>query len=209
MALDREPGQDGPPIHDLLAQRWSPRVYDPAHSLTTDELRTILEAARWTPSAGNSQPWAFLAGLRGDATHQAFVPLLSRGNSFWAPRASALLVSLHQVAAEEGTDFVYSDYAAYDLGQAAAHLTVQAQSMGLHVHQFAGFDHDAATAAFAVPSHWKVTTGIAIGRLAPPESIEADEPSLADRERRLRARKPLDELVFAERFGARAPWATD
>lgn len=201
MAQAHALGQDGPPIHDLLAQRWSPRVYDPAHTLTGDELRTILEAARWTPSAGNSQPWAFLAGLRGDATHAAFVPLLSRGNAFWAPRASALLLSLHQVAPEPGSDFPFSDYAAYDLGQAAAHLTVQAQSMGLHVHQFAGFDHEAAADAFAVPEHWKVTTGIAIGRLAPPESIEADEPSLADRERRLRERKPLEEMVFAGRFG--------
>jgi len=201
MAMERAPDQDGPEIVEVLRARWSPRVYDPEHVLDPADLRTILEAARWAPSAGNSQPWAFVAGLRGDATHAAFVPLLSRGNSFWAPRASALLVSLHQVASEPGSALTFSDYAAHDLGQAAAHLTVQAQSMGLHVHQFAGFDHDAAAAAFAVPSHWQVTTGIAIGRLAPPESIEADEPSLADRERRLRARKPLDEMVFAGRFG--------
>lgn len=206
MALDREPGQDGPPIHDLLAQRWSPRVYDPEHVLAPDDLRTILEAARWAPSAGNAQPWAFVAGFRGDATHAAFVPLLSRGNAFWAPRASALLLTAHQVAAEPGSEFVFSDYAAHDLGQAAAHLTVQAQSMGLHVHQFAGFDHDAATEAFAVPSHWRVTTGIAIGRLATPESIEADEPSLADRERRPRARRPLADMVFAGAFGDAADW---
>ncbi len=204
MALDREPGQDGPPIHDLLARRWSPRVYDPAHVLAADELRTILEAARWAPSAGNSQPWAFVTGFRGDATHTTFVPLLSRGNAFWAPRASALLLTAHQVASEPGSELAFSDYAAHDLGQASAHLTVQAQSMGLHVHQFAGFDHDAAAAAFAVPSHWQVTTGIAIGRLAAPESIEADEPSLADRERRLRARKPLSEMVFAGAFGTPA-----
>lgn len=201
MALEHAPGQDGPPIHDLLAQRWSPRVYDPTHVLDPGDLRTILEAARWAPSAGNAQPWAFLVGLRGDATHAAFVPLLSRGNAFWAPRASALLVTAHQVAPEPGSDFRFSDYAAHDLGQAAAHLTVQAQSMGLHVHQFAGFDHEAAAEVFAVPSHWQVTTGVAIGRLAPLGSIEEENPSLAERERRPRGRKPLDEMVFAGRFG--------
>ena len=188
----------------LLDTRFSTRVFDPEHTLAPADLRSLLEAARWSPSAGNSQPWAFLVGLRGDATHRAFVPLLSRGNAFWVPRASAVLVTLHRSATEAGSDILYSDYAAYDLGQSVAHLSVQASALGLQVHQFAGFDHDAATAAFAVPDNWTVTTAVAIGRADPVESIEDTEPSLAQRERRLRDRNPLHDFVFSGTFGSPA-----
>jgi hypothetical protein len=35
--------------------------------------------------------------------------------------------------------------------------------MGLQVRQFGGFDHRLATEKFAIPAHWAVTTGIALG----------------------------------------------
>jgi len=41
----------------------------------------------------------------------------------------------------------WSCAALHDAGQAAAHLTFQARAMGLHAHQFAGFDHDALAEA--------------------------------------------------------------
>jgi nitroreductase len=209
MAWQRDPEQDGPTLTPLLDRRFSSRVYDPEREISDRELTTILQAARWAPSAGNSQPWAFLVGRRGDATHAAFVDLLSRGNSFWAPRAGALLISLHRIAADDSPDGMalpYSDYAAYDLGQAAAHLTVQAQALDLHVHQFAGFDHQRAAEVFGVPDHWRVTTGIAIGALAAVETIEQAEPSLAVRERQHRRRNPLSRFVFEKTFGTPADW---
>src|SRR5256885_9086501 len=47
------------PVHPLLAERWSPRGFDQAHELADDRLTALLEAARWAPSAANSQPWRF------------------------------------------------------------------------------------------------------------------------------------------------------
>jgi nitroreductase len=91
----------------------------------------MLEAARWAPSAGNSQPWAFLVGRRGDTNHDRIVAHLAGSSRSWAPRASAILVTAHQRFVAD-SDLPYSDYAMYDLGQAVAHLTIQAQSMGLH-----------------------------------------------------------------------------
>jgi hypothetical protein len=173
----------------LLRERRSIRSYDASHELRPDELRTLLEAARWAPSAGNSQPWAFLVGLRGDEAHRVFVPLLAPSVRRWAPAASALVFALHQVASGPGEDaLVYSDYAAYDLGQAVAHLTVQASALGLSTHQFAAFDHDGLAAACGVPAHWSVTTGIAVGL-----GVASD---LAPRTRR-----PLGEIAFGARFG--------
>jgi nitroreductase len=184
-----------PDLNPLLRDRCSPRVFDPAHQLAEPELRLLLEAARWAPSAGNSQPWAFIVGVRGDATHREICQHLSRGNSGWVPRASAVLVSVCRIATDPDDDAPdFSDYAQYDVGQAVANLTVEAAALGLSVHQFAGFDHDALTAAFEVPRHWKVTTGVAIGRRGDPSTTDIPERKPSDR-------KPLSEFVFAGRWG--------
>ncbi len=177
----------------LLRERRSVRAYDPDHHLGDAELGTLLEAARWAPSAGNSQPWAFLVARRGEPDHRDLVDLLAPSVRRWAPAASALVFTLHQVASDESDEALgYSDYAAYDLGQAVAHLTVQAAYLGLATHQFAAFDHDRLAAEAAVPRHWSVTTGIAVGR-----GVESD---LA-----VRTRRALAEVAYGARFGTSYP----
>ncbi len=188
-----------PPILDLLRARSSPSVFDPHHDLTDEDLASLLEAARWSPSCGNAQPWAFMVARRGDATHHRLVAALSRGNSGWVPSASVVLVSMARTTPDRKP--MFADYARYDLGQAAAHLCVQAASMGLGVHQFAGFDHDALAADYAVPSEWTVLSGIAIGRPWPVAERDGVDPSTAERELRERRRKPLSELAFGSSFG--------
>lgn len=153
-------------LHALLASRWSPRAFDPAHELSAADVDGLLEAARWAPSAGNSQPWSFVVGRRGDDVHQRLVPALAPSSARWAPSASLLVANLcHRFV--EDTDWEYSEFALYDLGQAVAHMTFQARALGLHVRQFRAFDRDALTAAFAVPPHWEVTTLSAIGLAEP------------------------------------------
>jgi nitroreductase len=189
------PTRTSPEIHELLRERWSSRSFDPTHVLDEESLEQLLEAARWSPSAGNSQPWAFLVSRRGEPAHERFIETLSRGNSGWVPNASAVLVSLFRVGDDEDPTFTYSDYAAYDLGQSVAHLTVQAAALGLGVHQFAGFDHDAVARGFGVPASWQVTTGLAIGRYA--DEVPEERP---------RGRNPLSTFVFSEQFG-RPRWS--
>lgn len=184
-----------PDLHPLLRHRRSSRTFDPAHVLAEEDLVRLLEAARWAPSAGNSQPWGFVVTRRGEPAHDRMVGRLSRGTASWAPAAAALVLTLHRVGHDEDPTMAFSDYAMYDLGQAVAHLTVQAQALGLHVHQFAGFDHDGMAAEFGVPEAWRVTTGLAIGRR--PQGGPGSEADAAPRER-----KPLADFVFTERYGA-------
>ena len=47
------------PIHELLAERWSPRAFD-SRPLEQEKLHALLEAARWAPSCFNDQPWRFI-----------------------------------------------------------------------------------------------------------------------------------------------------
>jgi nitroreductase len=178
--------------HELLAHRWSPSIFDPVYEVTDEQVASLLTAAQWAPSAGNSQPWAYLVCRRGDRNHQRFVPKLSRGNAGWVPTASVVFVTLCQIATDPEPDApTYSDYAAYDVGQSAAHLTVEARALGLESHQFAGFDHDAVAAEFEIPMNFSVLTGIAVGRVASPQVIAAVSSRDQERELRERTRRPI------------------
>ena len=105
---------------------------------------------------------------------------------------------------EEEDAPAFSDYALYDVGQAAAHLTLQATAMGLLAHQFAGFDHDALADALGVPPTHRLLTGIAVG--APGDPDEVDERTAA-RDHRDRVRRELSQWAFGDRFGV--GWLAD
>lgn len=153
-------------LHPFVEERFSPLRFDPRSALADEEVDALLDAARHAPSAGNSQPWSFIVGRRGDDVHRRLVAHLARSSSIWAPDAALLMANLaHRYVA--GSDFEYSEFAHYDLGQALAHVTFQAHAMGIQVHQFRAFDRDAVAQDFQVPAHWEVTTMAAIG--APEE----------------------------------------
>lgn len=176
-------------LHPLLAGRWSPRGFDATYDLTETELTTLLEAARWAPSAANSQPWRFLVGRRGDATFDAIVELLAAGNQPWAPRASVLIV-----AVADTTESPMAPWAEYDTGQAMAHLSVQAEALNLAVHQMGGFNAAGVAARFGLAPELKPISVAAVGRLDP--AADLPEPYL-ERERAPRERRPLSELLLA------------
>ncbi|RBY75588.1 nitroreductase [Blastococcus sp. TF02-09] len=180
-----------PVLHPLLSGRWSPTTFDPTDVIPASEVDLLLEAARWAPSAGNSQPWAFIVGRRGDATHGRLVRHLAGSSAAWAPTAGLLIANLAHRSVE-GTDWEYSEFSLYDLGQAVAHLTFQAAALGLSVRQFRAFDREALASEFSVPHHWEVTTMAAIGRV--PTAGRATRQGKHDGGRPDRQRRPLGEL---------------
>lgn len=182
-----------PSLHPLLAGRWSPTKFDPAHEIAADEIEVILQAARWAPSAGNSQPWAFIVARRGTEGHTRLVRYLAGSSAAWAPSASMLVANLSHRFVED-TDWEFSEFSVYDLGQAVAHMSIQAQALGLHTRQFRAFDRDGIAKEFAVPAHWEVTTLAAIGRAVP----DAGRTSALEvtGEPPVRARRALDEILW-------------
>jgi nitroreductase len=174
------------PLHPLLAERWSPRALDPRHQLPEEQLTALLEAARWAPSASNTQPWRFAVTLRGTAGHAAVLDALAAGNRAWAHAASSLIVA---AAETHGPDGGERPWAVYDTGQAVAHLSVQAQAEGLAVHQLGGFDPDRVAAL--LPDGVTPLVVLAVGRR--DDTVELAEP-FAGREAAVRDRLPLAAL---------------
>jgi nitroreductase len=176
-------------LHPLLSSRWSPTVFDDSAVVDADGVESLLEAARWAPSAGNSQPWAFIVGVRGSEEHARLVSRLAGSSSRWAPTAALLVANLSHRYVEE-TDWEYSEFSLYDLGQAVAHMTLQARSLGLYVRQFRAFDRDGIETDFDVPAHWEVCTMSAIGHL-PPEIARDGDAARTDR-------RPVTDLHWPE-----------
>lgn len=137
----------------------------------------LLEAARWAPSAGNSQPWAFLIARRDEPAHQLLRRHLTPSSRGFASSASALVVNIVHRGVDDSA-LVYSEFADYDLGQAVAHLTLQAHAMELACRQFRAFDLPALTVHLDLAPGWDVMSMTAIGRAvtAQPRERERRHP---------------------------------
>ena len=158
------------PVADLFLARWSPRAFGLA-PLDEAQVLTVLEAARWAPSASNNQPWRFSYGLRGDAGFAAIAEALSPGNRIWAEKAGALIVvASATTVARDGAE-VPNGAHAFDTGAAWAMLAVQAHLSGLISHAMGGFDHDKIRAGLNVPVSFALHAVVAIGHPGDPATL--------------------------------------
>ena len=178
------------PIAPSLAERWSPRSFDAQHEVSQHELTSMLEAARWAPSANNGQPWRYSVAVRGSELHNKVVEGLTGFNQGWAPSASALIVC--SVKKFESNGGPYKS-AHYDLGLSVAMMTIQAQELGLHTHQMGGILHSKLHESLELADDLEVVIVIAVGKVAPAEKLEG--PAY-EREIQPRTRLTLDEIVL-------------
>ena len=186
--LKHAPAVEG--VLPLFHQRWSPRSFTD-QAVSSSDLAKIFEAARWTPSSSNLQPWRFIVGLRGTDTNSKIVSALMGFNQSWAGAAPVLILGVAHTASPRGKNA----YALFDLGAATYAITLQAASLGLSTHQMAGFDQAIARKALEIPEDYVLGSVIALGYQGEPEALANEE--LVKRELAPRDRKPLKELVFS------------
>lgn len=184
-------------IHELLEKRYSPKAFT-NEKPAEETLITLLEAARWSPSSMNEQPWRFIVGVKNEGdTYDKIFETLADGNKLWAKNAPVLILSIT-------SDFYQrngrpNSHAGYDLGQAIANLTFQASAMDLYVHQMGGFSAERATELFRIPEGYTPMSVLAIGRLGNSEDLP-ENVRPADKSKR--KRKELEEIVFENYFGS-------
>lgn len=188
------------PIHELLRQRWSPRAFAP-RPVELEKLASVLEAARWSASGGNLQPWSFIVATQEQTEPFAhMVSCLLEGNVPWASKAPVLMITVAQLNRPNGQP---NRTAYYDLGLAVQNLTVQAMALGLYLHQIGGFSPDKARELFAIPAGHDAVTMVALG-------YQGDPDGLAERNRESeltpRVRRPMREFVFGRQWGEVAPF---
>lgn len=190
MMAERQPDR---PVDPLFLSRWSPRAFD-GSEIPEGDLLTLFEAARWAPSAFNSQPWRFLYARRGDPDWERFLGLLIPWNQSWAQSASVLIYILSDrlpftdKAGEPAASHTHS----YDSGAAWACLALQATRLGYQAHGMSGVDFDRARVELAVPERYRIEAAAVVGRIGDPAGLPE----------RLRARetpsgrRSVDEFAF-------------
>jgi nitroreductase len=182
------------PLLPVIADRWSPRALDPAAVVTDRQLRSLLEAARWAASYGNTQPARYVVGRRGDDTFGRIHDLLTARNQSWAHAAAVLLVAVAVTHNEKG-DVPLPEYG---VGLASQNLVLQAVAEGLVAHQMGGFDQERARRDFDLPPTARPVVVIAVGGQGDPDTL--DERTKA-RELAPRTRLPLAEIAFTGTWG--------
>lgn len=189
----KKPAITSTPIHDLIAQRWSGRAYDPARPVGPEQLVVLLEAARWAPSCYGDQPWRFIVWDRNTdaAGWQRAFDCLAPGNQGWVKNAPLLLLTVADSLFNHNGQ--PNRWAQYDTGAAAENFCLQAEALGLMAHQMGGFDADKARATFGVPPQFTPMAMVAVGYPADPATFS---PEVAERETAPRKRRELGELFF-------------
>jgi len=184
-------------VDAAFPDRWSPRSFS-SEPLPEGTLATLLEAARWSPSCFNEQPWRFLWAEQPE-DRARFVSLLSPKNRVWAERAPLMLFLVARRSfTESGAE---NRWACFDVGAAWMALALQARKLGLHAHAMAGFSRERAQAELGVPEGlYDVVAAIAVGRRADPLLLPEDQ---AARETP-GPRRPAVELAFEGRWPAGA-----
>lgn len=186
------------PIHPLLQQRWSPRAFD-SRPVEPAKLASLFEAARWSASGANLQPWHFLVATKEDASAFAkLASVLSESNQEWANHAPVLILAVAKTVRPNGQPH---PLALFDLGLAVQNLSIQATALDLHVHSMAGFSADRARAELLIPADHQPAVMIAAGYLGDPEALPAARRA---QELEPRTRKPLSDFVYGATWGETA-----
>ena len=195
-----KPAETTYPIEELLKRRWSPRAFTD-RLVEPEKLLCLWEAARWSASTANQQPWYFIVAIKENAgEHMRLLSCLRENNQQWASRALVLMVSVAKLTFDANGQS--NRHAFHDVGLAVANLITQATALGLYVHQMAGFYPDRVHELYGVPDGFEPVAGIVLGYLGDPAILPED---LKQRELAPRVRKPIESFVFQGMWGETSP----
>jgi nitroreductase len=188
------------PIHELLAERWSPYAFQD-RLVSEADLCSLFEAVRWAASSYNEQPWSYIIATKENPDHfQQILSCLVEGNQIWAKNAPVLALGIVSLKFTRNNE--NNRAAIHDLGLATANLVVEATARGICVHQMIGILPDKARDLFNIPDGYEAWTGMAIGYQGDPMTLP---DALKERDLMPRQRKPLEQFVFSGKWGNPSP----
>lgn len=168
---------------EIVNTRQSCRKYNADKAVEREKLDAILESARLSPSACNSQPY-HITVCRGEKAQAVANAVTGMGMNKFAADAPVLLViseEQYNVSAGVGAKLKKNDYRSIDIGIVTAYITSEATAQGLSTCILGWLDDMKIREICALnrPVRLVITLGYA-----------AEDDKLREKKR-----KPLDELV--------------
>ncbi len=183
------------PIHDLLRKRWSARAFS-SRRVEKTKLFSILEAARWTPSSRNEQPWRYIIFTTDNPSRLLEAQsVLLESNSF-AKQAPILICAITKKTYTDGLELNRLYF--HDLGAANENMFLECFNQGLIMHEMGGFNVKLAKEIFNIPDDYEVGIMIAVGYQGTNDSLPE---KFKVKNTKPRERKHLSEIAFLEDLG--------
>ena len=164
-------------VLQAIKERRSIRQYS-EEVISEDQMRQILEAGRWAPSRGNSQPWKFIV-LNDEQIRRELAEVIPTGKFIaQAPQGIAIVVDpkISKHPEQEGAAAIQNILlAAHALGLGACWISVRGTDWA-----------ETAAKVLGIPDEEWLISVVSIGYPA-----EAPE----------KPRKGLDEITFTNKYG--------
>ena len=181
-------------FHKLMAARRSRRAFAD-RPVEPEKIERMIEAARWSPSCANRQPWRFVVVENGDLRRPALEEALDPGNA-WAKKAPVLIVS--GARREDGSVVESREYYLHDTGLATMSLLYRGADQGLLMHPMAGWKEAPLKAALSMPEDFRPIAVVAVGYPGKHEDLDVETRK---KDEKPRIRKGIGEIAFQGRFG--------
>lgn len=199
-------------MHTLSAiqERRSIKHFDPQHSMSDTEIRTLMEHTLLAPTSFNLQNWRFVLvteaaqkeRLKAAAWNQAqvsdasLVVLLcadlkahTQAERYWvnAPKQAQVMIlpMIHKFY--DGQDALQHDEALRSIGIAAQTLMLAAKAIGYDTCPMIGFDPEQTAEIIQLPQDHMIGMMITVGKALKPASPRSGP-------------MPYDEVCFNEHF---------
>lgn len=127
---------------ELAKKRESCRSYDKSRAVEKEKIEYILEAARLSPSACNSQPY-HLTVAEGEKASAIAKACMGMGMNLFLGDAPVIMViseAEYNKTAAFGAKIKHNDYRSIDIGILAANITLAAADLGLGTCIIGWFD---------------------------------------------------------------------
>ncbi len=184
-------------IHPILQKRRSPVLFS-EKKLNRNDIQSIFEAARWSPSSSNQQPWRYIAALKENSDDfQRLFNCLTEGNKLWVKNVPFLCLSVAEVVSDY--NFKENRYAWHDVGLSTACIIFQSMSLGIYAHVMGGFNAEMAAETLQIPDRFKPVAMFALGY--PAESITGFPQELIAKENKTRTRKEISDILYVGMWG--------
>lgn len=177
-------------VSAMITRRWSARSFSDKE-IAGAMMSRLFEAASWTASSMNEQPWQYLYAHRGTEAFDRMIDCLMGGNQPWAKTAAVLVISLARRNFERNGQA--NRHHMHDTGAANTTLLLEAAQNDIYGHMIGGFHQGQALEKFDINSQeMEIACFIALGYLGSPEQLE--EP-FRTRELTSRTRKSVPDFT--------------
>ena len=150
----------------LVMSRQSDRAYDKEHSVEPEKLERILEAARLAPSACNAQPWKFVVVTDRELSRKVGKAAAGLGMNKFAKDAPVHILIVEEsanITSLLGGKVIDKHFPLIDVGIAASHIVLAAESEGLGSCILGWFDEKEIKQLTGIPASKRLLLDIIVG----------------------------------------------